>query len=56
MLLILFVLLLIVLFGVGGFALSPLLWLIAGILLVVWLLGFVFRSGTGTARGSWWRW
>lgn len=37
-----------------GFALHVLWWL-ALIALVLWLLGFVFRSG-GRSRRSWYRW
>jgi len=53
--LILVVLLALSLFG-GGFALKA-LWWIAAIVLVLWLLGFVFRSvsASGT-RGRWYRW
>ncbi|MFD7431760.1 hydrophobic protein [Streptomyces sp. NPDC059814] len=47
-------LLVLVLFG-AGFALN-LLWWIAGIVLVVWLLGFLMRSGAGASRGRWYRW
>ncbi|MBO0916207.1 hydrophobic protein [Streptomyces laculatispora] len=42
------------LFG-AGFALN-LLWWIAAIVLAVWLLGFVMRSGSGAGRGRWYRW
>jgi hypothetical protein len=53
--LVLVLLLVLILFGVG-FALKA-LWWIAVILLILWLLGFVFRSaGTGGARGRWYRW
>jgi hypothetical protein len=41
------------LLGGAGFAYSW-LWIIAGVLLVVWLLGFAFRGTGGTAR--WYRW
>ncbi|WP_399125326.1 DUF5670 family protein [Streptomyces sp. ITFR-6] len=52
----LLVVLLVVLLLLGaGFALN-LLWWIAGILLVLWLLGFLLRSGSGTAHGRWYRW
>lgn len=37
-----------------GFALHV-LWFIAIVVLVVWLLGFVLRGGT-TARRRWYRW
>jgi hypothetical protein len=46
-----------ILFG-AGFALH-LLWWVALIALVVWLLGFVLRAGEGMAasrRGRWYRW
>jgi 1,4-dihydroxy-2-naphthoate octaprenyltransferase len=52
--LILVLLLVLVLFGVG-FAVKA-LWIVAGILLVAWLLGFVFRSPAGTGGGRWYRW
>jgi hypothetical protein len=54
--LLLLVLLLVLLFGGLGFALH-LLWIVAVVLLVIWLLGFVMR-GTSTAggRGRWYRW
>lgn len=52
MALILVVLLLALLLGGLGFAVHA-LWWIAIIVLVLWLLGFVFRSGTG---GRWYRW
>ena len=50
------VLLVVLLLGGAGFAFH-LLWFIAALLLVAWLLGFLFR-GTGTtgARGRWYRW
>jgi len=53
--LLLVLLLVLVLFGVG-FALKA-LWWIAIILLVLWLLGFVFRgAGRSGTRGRWYRW
>lgn len=53
--LILVLVLALILFGVG-FALKA-LWWIAVIVLIVWLLGFVFRSASGGgARGRWYRW
>jgi hypothetical protein len=53
--LILVLLLALILFG-AGFALKA-LWWIAVIVLVLWLLGFVFRgAGAGGARGRWYRW
>lgn len=48
-------LLVLILFG-AGFA-AEALWWIAVILLVLWLLGFVFRgAGVGGRRGRWYRW
>ncbi|MFD3450761.1 hydrophobic protein [Streptomyces sp. NPDC058691] len=47
-------LLALVLFG-AGFALKA-LWWIAIIVLVVWLLGFVFRAAEGGGRRRWYRW
>ncbi|MCD0482347.1 DUF5670 family protein [Streptacidiphilus sp. ASG 303] len=53
--LLLVLLLALVLFG-AGFALKA-LWWIAVIVLIVWALGFVFRSaGSGGGRGRWYRW
>lgn len=52
MALILLVLLLAILFGGLGFALHA-LWWIAAIILIVWLIGFVFRAGSGR---RWYRW
>jgi hypothetical protein len=51
------VLLLALVLGGLGFALHV-LWWIALLVLVFWLLGFVFRgSGVGTGRrGRWYRW
>jgi hypothetical protein len=51
---ILIALLVVLILGGLGFALHVLWWL-ALIALVLWLLGFVFRSGS-TRRGSWYRW
>ncbi|GHJ35650.1 hydrophobic protein [Streptomyces sp. TS71-3] len=42
------------LFGVG-FAVK-LLWWVALAVLVIWLLGFVFRSVEGGSRRRWYRW
>ncbi|MFI9383426.1 hydrophobic protein [Kutzneria sp. NPDC052558] len=50
---ILAVLLLALILGGAGFALHA-LWIIAGIVLVVWLLGFLVRSAEG--GGRWYRW
>ncbi len=54
-LMILVLLLALVLLG-AGFALKV-LWIIAAVVLVLWLLGFVAR-GTGPSgkRGRWYRW
>ncbi|MGC5343058.1 hydrophobic protein [Streptomyces sp. DT24] len=53
--LLLVLLLALILFG-AGFALKA-LWIVAVIVLVVWLLGFVARStGAGGSRGRWYRW
>jgi hypothetical protein len=52
--LILVLLVVLALFG-AGFALKA-LWVIAGVLLVVWLLGFVLRTPAGTGSGRWYRW
>jgi hypothetical protein len=57
MVLILAILLIAILLGLGGFALH-LLWILALIVLVLWLLGFVFRSAetVGSRRRRWYRW
>ncbi|MCP9951805.1 MULTISPECIES: hypothetical protein [Actinomadura] len=54
-LMILVLLLALILFGVG-FTLKV-LWIVAAVVLLVWLLGFVAR-GTGPSgrRGRWYRW
>ena len=52
--LILLLLLILVLFG-SGFALKA-LWIVAVVLLVVWLIGFVVRPTVGGRRGRWYRW
>ncbi|MFG2306252.1 hydrophobic protein [Actinacidiphila glaucinigra] len=52
--LLLLLLLALILFG-AGFALKA-LWWIAVIVLVVWLLGFVFRGAEGGGRRRWYRW
>jgi hypothetical protein len=51
MFLILAILLLAVLFGAVGFAVH-LLWIVAAIVLVLWVVGFLARSGSG----RWYRW
>jgi len=55
MALILLVLLLALLLGGLGFAVH-ILWWIALIVLVVWVLGFLVRVGEGGSRGRWYRW
>jgi hypothetical protein len=57
MVLILGVLLLALILGGLGFAIH-ILWWIALIVLVIWLLGFLLRAadGGGRARGRWYRW
>lgn len=58
MLALVLVLLLALVLGGAGFALHW-LWIIAGIILVVWLLGFVMRSAGaagGGGRSRWYRW
>ncbi|MCX5401485.1 hydrophobic protein [Streptomyces sp. NBC_00102] len=52
--LLLVLLLALILFG-AGFALN-ILWWIAVIVLVVWLLGFVVRPASGSRKGRWYRW
>jgi hypothetical protein len=55
MALILIVLLLALLLGGLGFAIH-ILWWIALIVLVIWILGFLFRVGEGGSRSRWYRW
>jgi hypothetical protein len=55
MALILIVLLLALLLGGLGFAVH-ILWWIALIVLVVWVLGFLLRVGAGGSRSRWYRW
>ena len=43
-----------ILFGLG-FAVKV-LWWVAIAVLVVWLLGFVFRAAEGSGRRRWYRW
>lgn len=50
---ILLVLLLALVLGGAGFAVHA-LWVVAAIVLVVWLLGFAIRSAEG--GGRWYRW
>jgi hypothetical protein len=49
------VLLLAFLLGGLGFAIHV-LWWIALVVLVIWLLGFVVRMGEAGSRGRWYRW
>jgi hypothetical protein len=57
MFLILAILLLAIVLGAARFALH-LLWWIAVVVFVLWLLGFVVRTaeGGGRRRGRWYRW
>jgi membrane protein YdbS with pleckstrin-like domain len=52
---ILLVLLLALILGGLGFAIHV-LWWIALAVLVIWLLGFLFRSAEGGSRTRWYRW
>lgn len=51
--LLLLVLLLAILFAGFGFAIH-FLWIIAAVVLVFWLAGFAFRSGSGGGRWYYW--
>jgi hypothetical protein len=53
----LLVLLLAIVLGGVGFLVHA-LWIAAGVVLVLWLLGFVIRSaeGVGGRRSRWYRW
>lgn len=53
--LILFVLLLVLLFGSLGFALH-LLWFVAVIIFVFWLIGFALGRGHAEGTRGWYRW
>jgi len=53
MLLILLALLLVIVLAGAGFALHV-LWIIAAVLLVFWLLGFAFNTGSSRGRSRWW--
>ncbi|HEY5017506.1 MAG TPA: hydrophobic protein [Streptosporangiaceae bacterium] len=55
MALVLLVLLLALILGGLGFVLHV-LWWIALVVLVLWLLGFLVRVGKGTSRSRWYRW
>jgi len=52
---ILLVLLLALILGGLGFAVHV-LWWIALIVLVIWLIGFVVRAGESGSRSRWYRW
>jgi len=52
---ILLVLLLALILGGLGFAIHV-LWWIALVVLVIWLIGFVVRVGEGGSRSRWYRW
>lgn len=52
--LLLALLVVIALFG-AGFAVKA-LWIVAGVLLVAWLLGFVLRRPAGAHGVRWYRW
>jgi hypothetical protein len=57
MFIILAVLLLALILGGLGFAIHV-LWWVALVVLVIWLVGFLFRAaeGAGTRRHRWYRW
>jgi hypothetical protein len=55
MAIVLLVLLLALILGGLGFAIHV-LWWIALVVLVLWLLGFVFRAAEGRGRRRWYRW
>ena len=55
MAIILLVLLLALILGGLGFAIH-ILWWIALVVLVLWLLGFLFRTAEGGSRRRWYRW
>src|ERR1700733_4747802 len=55
MAIILLVLLLALILGGLGFAIH-ILWWIALVVLVIWLIGFVVRAGEGGSRSRWYRW
>jgi hypothetical protein len=52
---ILLVLLLALILGGLGFAIH-ILWWVALVVLVLWLLGFLFRVAEGGSRHRWYRW
>jgi hypothetical protein len=53
--LILLVLLLVLLFGALGFAVHV-LWIVAVVVLVFWLIGFALGRGQSTGSRHWYRW
>ena len=53
--LILLALLLVIIFAGLGFALHV-LWIVAAVLLVLWLIGFVVGRGEGSGRHKFYRW
>lgn len=53
--LILLVLLIALLFGGLGFAFH-LLWIVAAIVFIAWLVGFGLARGEGSGRTRWYRW
>ena len=55
MALILAVLLIALILGGLGFAVHV-LWWIALVVLVIWLLGFLLRAAEGAGRSRWYRW
>lgn len=55
MLLILAVLLIALILGGLGFAIHV-LWWVALAVLVIWLVGFLFRAAEGGGRRRWYRW
>jgi hypothetical protein len=57
MFIILAVLLLALILGGLGFAIHV-LWWVALVVLVIWLVGFIFRAaeGAGSRRSRWYRW
>jgi hypothetical protein len=55
MAIILLVLLLALILGGLGFAIH-ILWWIALVVLVLWLIGFLVRIGEGAGRSRWYRW
>jgi hypothetical protein len=53
--LILFILLLAILFGAVGFAVH-LLWIVAVVIFVFWIVGFAFGRGADAGTRRWYRW